>query len=192
MAKKDEAKVRVRLDTKGAKGDLGGLVRQGKAAAGRIGSNLQGAVRGGMGIGKSIGVGAGIGAGLAAVKGASSSGIGDLIGESFGGIGASLNEFFLGDIDDKARAAKSAREETINAFGAIAGQTNQIPPGAQQFFNQVKGLRENEEKGRSLFEQNDNFRGPGVGAMIDRIGTMLGGLLSDAVDALADKLAFWK
>jgi hypothetical protein len=185
---KQEAKVKVRLDTREAKGDLRGLSREASRTAGRVGAGLRGAVSQGMGLGRSIGIGAGIGTGLAAVKGASSSGFGDVIGEAFGGIGASLNEFFLGDVDDKARASKAAREETIQAFGAIAGHTGQIPPGATNFFNQVRSVRMEEERGRSMFEQDDRFRGPGIMSMLERIMEGIGELLSDAVDALADKL----
>lgn len=135
-----------------------------------------------------IGAGAAFGTGLAAVRGATSSGIGDVIGEALGGYGAEIAEFFLGDLDEKARASRSAREETIQAFGAIAGATNRIPPGARNFFEQVRSMRIQEERGREIFERDRDMRGPGVGQLVDRIMAGVGELLSSAVDKLASKL----
>ncbi len=182
-----EAKVKVRLDTRQAKGDLRGLTRTAAAAGGRIGQGIRGAI--GKGVG-AIGLGAGIAAGVSAVRASTSSGIGDIIGESLGGIGAQINEFFLGDMDDKVRATKSAREETIQAYGAIAGRTGSIPPGARQYFEQIKSFREDEEKGRSLFENPKNgFRAEtGIGDMIDRITKVLSDELGKAVTRLGEIL----
>lgn len=185
MASRDEAKFRVRLDSRQAKGDLRGLTREAARTAGRVGQGLRGAVSRGLG---AVGLGAGIGTGLAAVKGATESGFGDAIGEAFAGFGAQLNDLFLGDVDDKARAAKSAREDTIQAFGALAGRSGSIPPGAKNYFNQVQKLRLEEEKGRSLFQQNEAFQGPGIKDLVDRIMEGFGKLLKEAVSALADKL----
>jgi len=181
-----EAKVKVRLDTKQAKGDLRDLTRDAAQAAGRVGGTIRGAVGKGLGV---VGLGGGIGAGLAAVRGSTSSGFGDVIGESLGGIGAQLAESFLGNLDEDARATKSAREETIQAFGSIAGSTKGgIPPGAQNYFNQIKSLRLQEEKGKELFERDERFRGPGVEDMIDRIMSGLGEMVSKAVQDLKNKL----
>ncbi len=182
---RDEAKVRVRLDTRQAKGDLRGLTRAAAGVAGRVGGGIRRAVGRGLG---AVGLGAGIGTGLAAVRGATQSGLGDVIGEAFGGIGAELAQTLLGDLDEKAKASRTAREETIQAFGAIAGQTGKVPPGAQNYFNQIRSLRLQEEKGRELFERDERFRGPGIGDMIDRIMDGIGTLVSSAVDTLADKL----
>jgi hypothetical protein len=138
-----------------------------------------------------IGAGAAFGTGLAAVRGATQSGTGDVVGEALGGYGSQVAEFFLGDLDENAKAAKAAREETIQAFGSIAGATNRVPPGAKNFFDQIKSLRVQEERGRELFERDERFRGPGVGQLVDRIMAGIGELLSQAVDKLASKLNPW-
>ena len=182
---KTEAKVRVKLDTSAAKASLRGLTKTAAATAGRVGAGIRGAVGRGLG---AVGLGAGLGTGLAAVRGATSSGLGDVVGEAFGGIGAELAQTLLGDLDEKARADKAARNETIQAFGAIAGQTGKVPPGAQNFFNQVRSLRLQEERGKEIFERDDRFRSTGASDIIDRIMSGIGQLLSDAVNALAEKL----
>ena len=182
---RDEAKVRVKLDTREAKGELRGLTHSARAAAGRVGAGIRRTVGRGLG---AVGLGAGIGAGLAAVRGATASGFGDVIGESLGAIGAQLSRAVLGELPSDARAAKSAREDTIAAFGAIAGHTGRIPPGAKNYFDQIKALRFEQEEGRRLFEEDTKFHGPGIEKLMDRIMEGIGKLLTQAVDALAEKL----
>lgn len=182
---RDEAKVRVRLDTGQAKSDLRGLVREAQNSSGRVAAGVRNALGRGF---RAIGLGAGIGTGLAAVRGATQSGFGDVIGEAFGGFGANLAEFFLGDLDDKARAARAAREETIQAFGTITGITGSVPPGARAFFDSVRTLRLQEEEGRGIIERDERFRGPGIGEFVDRIMAKVGEIIAQAVDALAEKL----
>lgn len=184
----DEAKVRVRLDTGQAKAELAGLSKLAASAAGRIGSGITSAVSRGV---NAIGLGAGIGAGVAAVTSPTRGGIMDVAGESFGGIGAKLEEFFLGDLGQKARADRAAREETIGAFATVAGIQGRIPPGAKSYFDQVRSLRLQEEQGRTLFEKDSDFRSVSPQDLISRIMEALGKLITDAVDALADKLRWW-
>lgn len=182
---REEAKVRVRLDTSRAKGELRDLTNRAERTAGRVAGGVRNAVSRGLGV---VGIGAGIGAGVTAVRGATESGFGDVVGEALGGLGARISDFFLGSLDEEARAAKSAREETIAAFGAIAGATGKIPPGAKAFFDSVESLRLQEEKGRDLIRRHKDFQGPDTGELIDRILDGIGRLLTEAVDALADKL----
>lgn len=181
----NEAKFRVRMDTRQAKGELRALVRDAAQTSGKVAKGVSSAVGRGLGV---VGLGAGVGTGLAAVRASTESGFGDTVNEALGGIGAQINEFFLGDLDEKARASKSAREETIQAFGAIAGARGAIPPGANNFFQQVRSLREQEEKGKQLFERDERFRGPGVGDIVDRVMEGLGALLAEAVNNLASAL----
>jgi hypothetical protein len=181
----NEAKFRLRLDTDMAKRSMDALVKKGKSTGQKLGSDLRSSITGGLGLG------AGIGAGMAAIKGTTASGFGDVVSESLGGLGAQLSEFFLGDLPQDARASRAAREETIQAFGAIAGATGEIPPGAKQFFDSVRSLRMQEETGRHMINKFDDFRGKGLEELINRIMTGLSDLLRDAVDALAEKLKFW-
>ncbi len=180
-----ETKIRVRLDTRQAKTELGGLIREGQSAAGKVATNLRSAVGKGLG---AVGFGGAVGAGFAAVRGATESGIGDVVGEALGGIGAEAERFFLGSMGEEARATRTAREETIQAFGQIAGASNAIPPGARAFFDSVKSVAQDKEHGRTLFETE--FRGPGIGEMVDKIMAGLRTLLSDAVTHLISKLPF--
>ena len=185
---REEAKVRVRLDTRQAKSDLRGLTRNAAATAGRVGAGIRGAVGRGLG---AVGLGGGIGVGLAAVRASTSSGLGDVVGEIFGGIGAQLNEFFLGDMDDGARADKAARDETIQAFGLLTQGGTRMPPGAVNYWTQRQSMLLEAEKGRSMFEQDERFRSSNAGDLIDRIMEGISELLVKAVDALVEKLSLF-
>lgn len=180
-----ETKVRVRLDTRRARTQVRSLVRDSARAAGRIAGGVRAAIGRGMGM---VGAGAAVGAGIQAVRGATQSGIGDVIGEALNPIGRQISDFFLGDLNEKAKAGRAAREATIQAFGAIAGARGEIPAGAKGFFDAVAGLREQEERGRELFEMDTRFSGVKIQDLIDRILEGLNTLLSKAVDTLADKL----
>lgn len=166
----DETKVKVRLDTRQAKGELSGLVRESARTAGRVSSNIRATVGKGLGF---VGIGAGVGTGLAAVRGATQSGIGDVIGEAFGPLAAQLKGLVLGPLTADAAGSRAAREETIQAFGAIAGSMNGgrggIPPGAVEWFNNVKSLRVLEETGREAFEKDTRFSGAGVDELLKRL-----------------------
>jgi hypothetical protein len=185
----DETKVKVKLDTRQAKAELGGLVRESARAAGKVASGIRSTVGRGLG---AVGFGAAIGTGVSAVRGATESGIGDVVGDALGGVGAQISEFLLGDLDENARATKSAREETIQAFGAIAGGMNGgkggMPPGAQEFFTSVKSLRVQQERGREVFERG--LDRVGLGDIVTRIGSVIGTELGKAVDNLVSKIPF--
>lgn len=189
---REEAKFRVRLDTSQAKAELKGMTREAEREAGKTSFSIRNAVKRGMGL---IGVGAAIGTGISTVRAASQSGLGDIIGESLSSVGANLAQFLFGTLDEDARASKAAREETIQAFGAVAGRNNAIPPGAEAYYAQVKGLRLQEEKGRQLFEQDTSgrFHGPGVDDLLARIMTGIGEeLMKAAKFILEGLLTFWK
>lgn len=182
----DETKVRVKLDTGQAKSELAGLLKEGKRVAGKVSAGVRATVGRGLG---AVGFGGAVAAGAAAFRGATESGLGDVASEALGGYGAQLAEFFLGDLDEKARASRSAREETIQAFGAITGaRGGAIPPGARQYFENVKSLRLQEEKGREAFERDQQFRGPGIGEFVDRIMGGIAELVSKAVERLGEIL----
>lgn len=181
----DDARIRVRLDTSAAEKDLADLGREGERTGKRLGGRIRGAVGRGLG---AVGLGGGIGAGLSAVRGATQSGLGDVIGEAFGGIGAQLNDLILGKLDDVSRANRAAREETIQGFAHVAGRTRSVPPAAVAYFRQVSAIRTEQEVGASILRERLYKEGPGVGDLVDRILTGLHSLLVEAVDALASKL----
>lgn len=184
-----ETKIRVRLETRQARSDLSALEKDGVRTAARVGRRLSSAV--GSGLNRSlsaVGLGGGIGAGLAAVRGATESSFGDVLGEAFGSIGESLEQRLLGDLGEKARADRSAREETISAFGLIAGQTGRVPPGAKAYFDQIRSIRAQEEAGRNIFERDARFRSVGAQDLVDRVLSGIGELLTEAATLIADKL----
>ena len=184
-----ETRVKVRLDTGQAKADLDGLTREASRTAGRAGGRIRAAVGRGLGL---VGAGAAVGAGISAVRGATESGVGDVIGEAFGGYGKQLEQFFLGNMADGAKADRSAREATIQAFAAQVGANNGvIPPGAKEYFDQVRSLHMEREEGRSAIERDERFRNTKPQDMIEQILKGLNQIVDDAVEALYQKLVSW-
>lgn len=187
----EETKVKIRLDARQAKSELSGLVRESTRAAGKVASGIRATVGKGLG---AVGFGAAVGTGISAVRGATESGVGDIVGETFHSFGANMEEWFFGDMSAESRAAKSAREETKEAFGAIAGSMNGgaggVPPGSFEFYTNTKSLRMQEEVGRRVFDTAEQFQGTAVKDLVTRIGDMIGKELASAVEYLVSFLPF--
>lgn len=177
----DETRIRVRLDTTQASAELSKLEKQGEKTATGVSKKIRSKVLAGLG---GFGIGAATGAAVSAIQSPTSGGLSDVVSEALGGYGASLSQALLGDLPDKATAARQAREETIQAFGAIAGATGEIPPGTEQFFNAVSKIREDEATGRRMFESDSRFRGPEVTDLLKRVIEPI----TDAIGTGFDKL----
>lgn len=183
-----EAKIRVRLDTTQAKADLAELNREGERASEEVSASFSDSL---LGRGIKYAGAAAIGAGVYQIAKPTVGGLGDLLGESLGGIGADLAQFVFGDLDEKARGAQRAREETKDAFAMIAGTRGSIPPEARAFFAGISRLRVQEERGREMFDRDDAFRGPGIGALVERIMSGIGKMIAEAAETIANKLLPW-
>jgi uncharacterized spore protein YtfJ len=126
------------------------------------------------------------------VRGATESGFSDVIGESMHTYGAQLEKMLLGDLGMDARASAAARQQTIEAFGAVAGRNGSISPGAKVFYDSTKTLMMQMEQGKQLFETNKDFAGAPIEDLIGRIATVFKDLTMSAVDYLYEKMAFWR
>lgn len=176
-----ETKYRVRLDTRQARGDLRGMMRDAKRTAGAVGQRIRSTVGSGL---RFAGVGAAIGGGIGAIRSAASSGVGDIIGESTEQLGFKLGEYISGDLNEQARASKSAREETIQAFAYQAGALGSVPPAAKAFFNSTRQIRQQYEKGVELIKGDSDFYGPGAGDLVTSVRTGLSDAVRDGFNAL--------
>jgi hypothetical protein len=185
----DETTVKVRLDTEEAESRLSKLVRGAAATGSRVASTVSSAVGRGLGL---VGMAGGVATGLAAIRGATESGYADVIGESLHTYGAQLEKTLLGDLGMDARASAAARQQTIEAFGMVAGRNGSISPGAKVFYDSTKTLMMQMEQGKQLFETNKNFAGAPIEDVITRIATVFKDLTMSAVDYLYEKMAFWR
>lgn len=181
----EEAKVRVRLDTGQAKAELAGLSKIAANTAGRIGSGITSAVSRGVNV---LGLGAGIGAGIAAVRGPTEGGFSAVASEIVAPLGHYIESALLGTGGQQARADKAAREETMNAFAAVAGAQGAIPPAARAYFNQVRAMRMQEEHGRYLIESDPGFRTTDPYAVVDRLMAGIAQLFQDLVAELKNAI----
>lgn len=162
---REEAKIRVRLDTSQAQADLRALRTDVESAAGRVGDRIRESVGFGM---RSIGLGNAPGTVMSTLRGATESGFGDVAGEALGPYAGMLERFVFGDLSADARASQRAREETMDAFATVAGMRGSIPQEARTYFAQVKALHMQSETGRQLFRSDKEFFGAGPGELIDR------------------------
>ena len=173
-----ETKVRVRLDTSQAKGEMREVKREGQRTAGSISEGLSATIRRGFAM---TGAGAAFAGGVGAARAAVSGGMGDAFGGAFSMLSASLNDYLLGSIDDEQRAIRSARDQTIEAFAPVAGMLNGVPPEAQQFFQAVRTLEFEKEKGRSLIMNDPAFQGSGFTDIFVQMGEHIGTQVADAL-----------
>lgn len=176
-----ETKYRIRLDTRQARGEMRNMLRDGKRTAAGLGQRVRSTIGAGL---RFSGIGAAIGGGIGAIRATASSGIGDVIGETTSRLGFQLGEFASGDLNEKARATKSAREETIQAFALQAGTLGQVPAGAKSFFNSVRARQLQYEKGRELILGDDSFYGPGAGDLFSKLPEGLGNAIRDGFNTL--------
>ena len=178
-----EAKVRVRLDTANARKDLEELAKMAEGVrvprgGGGPGSPSTGEGGGGPGLFQSLGIGAGIATGAALVGSVSRSSFGDVAGEFLGPIAANLSNAIFGEQDDRARAQRAAREQTIQTFGSHAQYNREA---ALNYYNQIAELNLNKEKGASAIREDPRFY------QGDRNAKSLTDLLAEAISkAISD------
>lgn len=183
----EDVNVKVRLDTSQAQASLDALHHEGVRTGQGVSADLRDSVLG-RGL-RALGVGAAFGTGMQMVQASTQSGIGDIAGETFGVIGQKLNDFFLGTMDDESRASSSAREQMIQTF-ALADQVRGqgISPQARAFFETIKTVELQKEKGRSMFQADDKFYGPGIGELIGKITDKLAVAIKDGFVYLGNQI----
>lgn len=184
----EETKVRVRLETEQAEGALEKLVREGARSAGKVAGTVSSAVGKGLGM---VGMGAGIATGLAAVRGATESGFGDVIGEAFGGLGAQLEKWVLGEMSTDARASSAARNEVIQNFAYSIGRQGAITSAAKQSYDMLFQRQQHIAVGQQLIESSEKFNVVKWDDIIAKVKKAFGELFQDAVDNLVKKLPSW-
>lgn len=182
---KQEAKVKLRIDTSKAKADLQQVTKEGEATTGRISRRMRergggGAAGGGLrGFGLGAGVGAlsatAIGAGRRAVSG----GLGDVFGEVFAGATATADAFLGGP---EARAKRQARDEAKVAFKSIVGREG-FSPDMIDYHQTILRERFKDEKGASDIEK---FLTGGVEGSVKEAREVLDKLIDAIVGAIKE------
>lgn len=142
-----EAVINVRLDTKQAKDALKELDKEGEGAGRRAGDRLRDRLGRGA---RSVGLGA-IGGviGATGVRAAASGGLGAVLSEGLGDLGAQVG----GAVGQpEARASERAREATIQAFQSLGRNANNQE--AATYYEQMRRLFLQEELGRNAIEKD--------------------------------------
>lgn len=189
MSNSNETKIFVDLDTAKAMLELRKMEQETEQTSVRMGARVRSALGQGL---SAVGLGGAFAAGAHTLRSATESGVGDVMSETFGAYAKQIEEFFLGDLNEDAKASQRAREETISVFGTVAGAKNQIPAGALQYYSAVKGLRLQEERGRELFElDTTRFHGAGMEKVLDRILQGIEKIVDKAAKWLADQFTMW-
>lgn len=177
-----EAVIRVRLDADEARQSLRDLGKEGEDAGKKSGSKLKERFKKGA---KAVGLGAAFGAGYQATVGASSSGVGDIVGEAFGPLAAAVDQWVFGDLAPLARASRQAREETISAFSVLGKDA--ASDQSKAFYEQVTQLRLQTELGAREIRKSFSF---GDEDVMEKLFTKFGELIGQGVEKLAELLLF--
>lgn len=184
----EETKVRVKLETEQAEGALEKLVREGTRSAGKVAGTVSSAVGKGLGM---IGMGAGIATGLAAVRGATESGFGDVIGEAFGGIGAQLEKMLLGELSVDAKASSMTRNDLMQNFAYSIGRNGGVTAAATQWYDAQFRTNRHIAVGQQIIQSSEQFRKVNMDDIFTRVKKVFSELFQEAVDNLVSKLPAW-
>lgn len=115
-------------------------------------------------------------------------GFSTLLGETIGPYASQFENWVFGGQQIDARAAHSAREQTISAMAMDVGRRG-IQPGHKAYFEQIKSVRMMEERGRQLIESNPDMYGSfDFGKAWDRLSTAIADGVKAGVDYLWSKL----
>lgn len=185
---RDEAKFRVRLDTRPAQASLRGLMREAGRTAGRVGSGVRRAVGRGLGM---VGLGGAFGVGLSAVRAPVESGLGDVLGAIFEPWGVKLEEWAFGEYNEKARAARSARQSVLENFSYRIGiEGESAIPAAKEYWSQLNSINTVRELGRERIRKDEFFYG-GVDPedVISRLVDQFSKLISNGFTTLGNRIA---
>lgn len=188
----EEAKIRVRLDTSGAKGDLADLYRQ---MANAPSVRTSGAAGGGGGGGGGSGGGSGIGgfsigwgsaiaaAGIGLFGRQSIADAGSMIGALTRGPGRAISEFLFGTAPSAVQASDSSIEQVKKMMGFAVGMG--APLGAaQSLYQSLMSYEEPKARGERMIE--NALSGKGAGALEDAMRKGEGGLLGKMFQAFID------
>jgi hypothetical protein len=180
-----KAVTEVRLDSRPARSELRQLNKDAEKSSKAMGAKIRSTIGQGFG---AIGLGAGIGAGLAAVRSATSGGVGDVATEAFSGIGQSINDFFLGDADDSARGKMRAMQELQQSHAHVVQKDTPISAGLVKMFNARADFLTKEEEGKSEIKKQ---LGPEFDDLLERLGKMIEERLTKAAEYLLAGLPNW-
>lgn len=113
---------------------------------------------------------------------------GTVLSETIGPYASQFENWVFGGQQLEARAAQSAREQTIQAMSydvAAKGLTK----GHQSYFEQMKSMRLMEERGRQIIESNpDMYGGLDMGKAWDRLSSAIADGVKAGVDYLVSKI----
>jgi hypothetical protein len=179
---RDEAKVKVRLDTKQAKGELRGLTQEGAKAAGRVGAGIRSTLSRGIG---AVGLGVGIGAGMAALRGATQSGLTSIITQTLGGLGQRFAQGTLG-AENLAKAAGGAQalQEILGGYSQVVGHRDPkapLPRGMISDFQQRERYHTETARGAGRILRDPQFRNEAA-QWLDNKTTKVGELFDAVYD----------
>lgn len=179
---RDEAKVKVRLDTRQAKGELRGLTQEGAKTAGRVGAGIRSTLSRGIG---AVGLGVGIGAGMAALRGATQSGLTSIITQTLGGLGQRSAQGILG-AENLAQSAGRAQafQEVLQGYSHVVGSRDlkaPLPRGLIPDFEQRARFHTTEARGAGRMLRDPQFRNE-LAQFLDAQVTTFG----EAIGTMAD------
>lgn len=180
-----EAKVRVRIDTSQARGDMDALTKGAQATTARVGQSVRNSVSAGL---NAIGAGAAFGAAASAFRGPTEGGISAIAGEILGPIGQSFEDWILGDLGPRAKADQRLRQEVEDVWSQSVGMNRSNLERAKAYADQRRPQLIQQEEGRKAIRSSEDFYSVKLEDVLKRIGEVLVEAGRETVQFLIDRL----
>ena len=182
-----EAKVRVRIDTSQARGDMADLTKTAQGATVRVGQSIRDSVSAGL---HAVGAGGAFSAAAGAFRGPTEGGISAIAGELLGPLGQSFEDWILGDLAPQARADSKLRSEVEDVWGQAIGMNRSNLDRAKAYADQRRPQLIQEEEGRKAIRSSSDFYSVKFDDVIKRLGEVMSEAAKSAAQYLLDRLPF--
>lgn len=182
-----EAKVRVRIDTSQAKGDMADLTRTAQSATVRVGQTVRDSVSSGL---HAIGAGGAFGAAAGALRAPTEGGISAIAGELLGPLGQSIDNWLWGDLGPRARADKTLRDEVVNTFSQAIGMNSSNMEKAKAYAESRRPQLIQAEEGRKAILSSGKFNSIKFEDVIKQLGSVMSDAAKAGAQYLLDRLPF--
>lgn len=182
-----EAKVRVRIDTSQARGDMADLTKTAQGATVRVGQSIRDSVSAGI---HAIGAGGAFGSAASAFRAPTEGGISAIFGELIGPFAESAENWILGDLGVEAKANQRLQSEVLDTWGQAIGMNKSNLERAKVYADQRRPQLIQEEEGRKAIKSSTDFYSVKFDDVIKRLGEVMSSAATAAAQYLLDRLPF--
>lgn len=182
-----EAKVRVRIDTSQARGDMADLTKTAQGATVRVGQSIRDSVSAGL---HAVGAGGAFSAAAGSFRAPTEGSISAIAGELLGPLGESFDSWLWGDLGPEAKANQRLQGEVLDTWGQAIGMNKSNLERAKAYADQRRPQLIQEEEGRKAIRSSSDFYSVKFDDVIKRLGEVMSEAAKSAAQYLLDRLPF--